>query len=124
MRKISWNIEKKIKYTVHNSVQSILDVPYFFQNILIDDQEKVYLAQNTINVKKAIEIAKNWIESGYNIGSDPKDSDDNFAFNLFRYINSKDIVLHKITGVLNTHDINILGYKINGKSFFTVLLQL
>ena len=119
-----WNIEKKIKYTVHNSVQSILDVPYFFQNILIDDQEKVYLAQNTINVKKAIEIAKNWIESGYNIGSDPKDSDDNFAFNLFRYINSKDIVLHKITGVLNTHDINILGYKINGKSFFTVLLQL
>ena len=46
------------------------------------------------------------------------------TFTLFRYINSTDIKKYKINGLSTEYDIKILGYKIEEKAFYTVLLDL
>ena len=74
--------------------------PYFFKNKLIKD--KIYLAQNTLSIQKAIKISNVWNEGGYNIGGDPKidetDEDIDQPFLLFSYKNSKDIIGYAING--------------------------
>ena len=64
------------------------------------------------------------MKSGFNIQDDAVGSNKAFKFKLYSYINSKNIVLHNIKGVSAPYDIRILGYKVEGVSFFTVLLQL
>ena len=117
-----WIQEQKIKYVVNHSVQVGVRNPYFFQNSLIDNQ--IYLAQNTENLQKAREVGETWMKSGFNIQDDAVGSSKAFKFKLYSYINSKNIVLHNIKGVSTPYDISILGYKVDGVSFFTVLLQL
>jgi len=118
-----WIDEQKIKYIIHDSVQVELETPYFFQNILIDDQ--IYLAQNTYSLKKAREIAENWFRFGFNIGKEAVGTDKKFKFNLYSYISSENIVNSKIRGVSTPYDIKILGYKLDDDiSFFTVLLEI
>jgi hypothetical protein len=114
--------EQKIKYVIHDSVQLHTNIPYFFQNGLIS--EKVYLAQNTNTIKKAIEIGKTWKEDGYNIAEEANDCESQWKITLYKYINSDSIVPYKVSGISNKWDIRIMGYKINGVSFFTVLLHL
>lgn len=117
-----WIQEQKIKYIVNNSVLVGVQYPYFFQNPLIDNQ--IYLAQNTDSLQKARETGETWMKSGFNIGQDAAGSVKRFKFKLYSYINSKNIVLHNIKGVSTPYDISILGYKVEGVSFFTVLLRL
>jgi hypothetical protein len=118
-----WNLEKKHNNRINNSVQEELQLPYFFQNQLVDNNT-FFLAQNTTTLEKAFAIAETWFESGYNPGYDAKDSKNRYEFNLYVYVNSIDIVLYKIKGAQTLNNIRILGYKIEGKSFFTVLLDL
>ena len=118
-----WIDEQKIKYIIHDSVQIDLETPYFFQNILIDDQ--IYLAQNTDSLKKAREIAENWFRLGFNIGKKAVGTDKKFKFKLYNYISSENIVNSKIRGVSTPYDIKIMGYKLDDDvSFFTLLLEI
>lgn len=119
-----WIQEQKIKYNLYNSVQTSKIIPYFFQNNLVGP--RIYLAQNTHNVYKAIEIAKVWLQSGYNIGADPKmvEEQNILKFTLYRYINPNDIKIYNVGNIPTPLDIRILGYKIDDESFYTVLLPL
>jgi hypothetical protein len=118
-----WIDEQKIKYIIHDSVQVDLEIPYFFQNSLIDN--KIYLAQNTNSLQKAREIAENWFKLGFNIGKEVVGTDKKFKFKLYSYINSENILNSKIRGVSTPYDIKIMGYKLDDDvSFFTVLLEI
>ena len=119
-----WIQEKKITYNINDSVQLELNSPYFFQNQLVEDK-KIFLAQNTNTLQKAIEIGKIWTESKFNIGEQVTENTlERLKFKLYRYINSEDIMSYKISGKSNTYDIQILGYKVNDSSLFTVLLNI
>jgi hypothetical protein len=118
-----WIQEHKIKYNLYDSVQVGIQTPYFFKNDLIGSQ--IYLAQNTYNVYKAIEIAKVWLQSEYNLGFDPiENTEELLNFQLYRYVNEKDIKPYNVTGIKTSLNIRMLGYKIDDNSFFTVLLPL
>ena len=120
-----WIQEQKTKYFLYDSVQPQLITPYFFKNDLVDD--KIYLAQNTDNIGKAMNIYNMWKKFNWNVGNDLITSNqlDRFlTFSLFRYINSTDIKKYKVGGLSTIYDIKILGYKIEEKSFYTVLLDL
>jgi len=118
-----WIKEKKINYNLYNSVQfGLFGVPYFFQNDLVD--KNIYLAQNTDDLQKAINIARTWLQDGYNSGNDQLLSNELFRFTLYRYVNPKDITLFRVSGNPTSLDIKMLGYKVGVRSLFTVLLQL
>ena len=84
-----WIQEQKTKYFLYDSVQPQLITPYFFKNDLVDD--KIYLAQNTDDIGKAMNIYNIWKKFNWNVGNDLITSNqlDRFlTFSLFRYINS------------------------------------
>lgn len=119
-----WIQEQKTKYFLYDSVQPHLLTPYFFKNELIDD--KIYLAQNTDDIVKAMNIYNIWKNSKYNpdileLGNDPLKI---LTFTLFRYINSTDIKKYKVGGLSTNDEIKIIGYKIEEKAFYTLLLDL
>lgn len=98
--------------------------PYFFKNDLIDN--KVYLAQNTNSISKAVKIALIWNNEKYNPGYDviiePEFDISSINFILYSYVNSKNIVKYNMNGKKDTN-IKIIGYKTDeGKNMFTVLL--
>ena len=72
-----------------------------------------------------MKIAKIWKKDGYNIGENPDMSDHEELGNflLFSYKNSKDIVGHMF-GEYDNDVFIVVGYKIDTKSLYTVLLQL
>lgn len=118
-----WIHEQKIKYNIYNSVQiGILGIPYFFHNKLIDN--KIYLAQNTDDLHKALKISQTWLQNGYNIGENPSPTNQLNQFTLYRYINPNDITLFRVGGIPTPLDIKIIGYKVGEHSLFTVLLPL
>ena len=118
-----WINEQNINYKLYNSVQlGLFEVPYFFQNDLVD--KNIYLAQNTDDLQKAIDISRTWLEDKYNPGNNPSLSNELFRFTLYRYVNPKDITLFRVSGKPTSLDIKILGYKVGVRSLFTVLLQL
>ena len=120
-----WNQEKNSKHVIHDSIQFDIDIPYFFKNPLIR-HGTMYLAQNTSNLKKAVEIAKVWSRSGFNIGGEAATGQEDVfdQFNLYRYLNHEDILDYIVEGSPNSYNIHVIGYKIKGVSFFTVLLKL
>ena len=65
-----WIRNQKIKYHLNKSIQIGNRLPYFFTNDMIS--EKMYLAQNTDSLGKAIKIAEIWSEHGYNPGENPE----------------------------------------------------
>lgn len=119
-----WNKEKNKKHVIYDSVQLDLDVPYFFKNANVNEGT-VYLAQNTPTLQKAMEIGETWAKSGFNVDGEAEgDKVVSFEFKLYRYINSKDIVLYNVEGDSNSFKIRILGWKYQGVSSFAVLLPL
>jgi len=119
-----WNNEKNNKHIIYDSVQLDFKVPYFFKNENVKSG-KVYLAQNTPTLQKAMEIGETWIKSGFNVDGEAKgDEDVSFEFKLYRYINSNDIVLYNVEGHPNSFKIRVLGWKYQGISSFAVLLPL
>ena len=122
-----WIQQQKTKYFLYDSAQPQLITTYFFKNTLVDD--KIYLAQNTDDIGKAMDIYNIWKKSKYNPNYEDVRAKGNdpiriLTFTLFRYINSTDIKKYKINGLSTEYDIKILGYKIEEKAFYTVLLDL
>ena len=119
-----WNREKNNKHGIYDSVQVDFNVPYFFKNAKVNS-DTVYLAQNTPTLQKAMEIGETWIKSGFNVDGEAEgDGVPSFEFKLYRYINSKDIVLYNVEGDPNSFKIRVLGWKSEGVSSFAVLLPL
>lgn len=117
-----WIQEKKVLYTLHDSIVIGRKYPYFFRNTNISDS--IFLAQNAFNLHRAIDIAAGWQKQKYNIGLYASDKTIlDYGFNLYSYINSENITKTYVEGNINT-DFNILGYKIEGKAYYTVLMDL
>jgi hypothetical protein len=113
--------ENNIKYTINNYIQIGLNIPYFFKNKLIDN--KVYLAQNSTSIEKAYDIATTWNTDGYNKGIFAENRKP-VSFNLYSYTSAYNIKKHSIKTTSSSQDIKILGYKIEDKPYYTVLLSL
>ena len=123
-----WINEQRLNYNLYHSIQPNKNLsPYFFKNKLISD--KIYLAQNTTSLQKALSIANVWNEDGYNIGGDPEidkiDPKDQ-TFLLYSYKNSKDITAYimRNKGNVTKNTPILVGYKIGDETFYTVLLDL
>lgn len=114
-------MEEKQKYIMHNSISIGKITPYFF-----NFKNKIYLAQNTDHIEKAINIARIWFEEGYNIGihSEPKDIDENVQISL--YIITKNGLTHKKTKgkITQYSDTSVIYYLVNKKKQYTVLLPI
>ena len=116
-----WISERNTKTNLHNSIQPELTIPYFFRNSLIGPE--IWLAQNTNSQNKALEIWKVWQDSHYNPGINVEDSKEtNNNYTLYSYKNNNDIIKYQVGTV--TENIKIIGYKIDGNMFFTILLPL
>ena len=114
--------ENNIKYTINNYIQIGLNIPYFFKNKLIDN--KVYLAQNSTSIEKAYDIATTWNTDGYNKGIFAENRKP-LSFNLYSYTSAYNIKKHSIKkNYSSPEDVKILGYKIEDKAYYTVLLSL
>jgi hypothetical protein len=116
-----WIQEQKKKYLIYDNVIIGAILPYFFKNSLIEN--KVYLAQNTDTLLKAVHISKIWKTDGYNPGSDVKEIDA-LACTLYSYVNPTNITPYQLSGRSNDMNIKLLGYKVNGVNMYTALLEL
>lgn len=115
-----WIQDNLIKNNLFNKIIDS-NQPYFFMNSLISD--KVFIAQNTNSLAKALDIANIWNIYGYNIFNSAVNTIQNFEFNLFVYSNSNDIEKIKVLGNKSPKPINIIGYKIDNNDAYTVLLN-
>ena len=113
--------ENNVNYILYDEVLIGSTKPYFFKNNLIDN--KIYLAQNTTSIGKACDIAINWFRNDYNIGVHSKDITP-VSFILYSYVNSENITSLSVNGKSFSHEVKIIGYKINDKAFYTPLLSL
>jgi len=117
-----WIIENNVVYNIHDEVKIGVNTPYFFKNKLIDN--RVYLAQNSHTLEKATDIAVSWVRKGYNVGIYAENRTP-VTFTLYSYINSNTILKGKqIKGKPFSEEVKIIGYKIDNKAEYTVLLPL
>jgi len=119
-----WIQESKFIYTINNSIVIGQNFPYFFKNDLVKDE--LFLAQNSNTLEKALSIAVAWQKQGYNPGiSDDFVIKKSYEFILYSYKSPENITEYKVTGNKKLEkDIRILGYKLSGVEFYTVLLSL
>ena len=116
-----WINEKALKLNVFtNSIHLGVDTPYYFRNTLISD--RIYMAQNTDSIEKAIKIALAWGEDGVNIGTNFEvEQVDIVPYTLYSYKNNSEIKRYRVGG--GDSRIEIIGYKYNDCPLFTVLLN-
>ena len=107
---------------IKDSIQTDTTRPYIFKNLLIDN--KVFLAQNTDSITKALEIGIVWKTNGFNLGETaPGQLTETPSFTLYSYENNTTITPYIIVGVDNEYDIKVIGYKDeDDNSLYTVLL--
>lgn len=118
-----WNNSLDGKTYLYKEVIPEIKTPYFFTNPIINDN--IYIAQNTDNIETALKICLNWEKHGYNIGY-YGESDNlvlDYSYTLYSYGNENDIDKYYIKSSINTN-MEIIGYKIEEKSFFTSLLKI
>jgi hypothetical protein len=120
-----WILTRNKQNILYSKILPENTEPYFFSNEKIKGDSRIFIAQNTDTIEKALNIIRIWKEKGYNMG-DKGNDDLSFSpsFNLWIYTNEKDIKLYDIIGKDILYPINILGYKNKGISGFTVLLPL
>ena len=118
-----WIQESKFSNHLHKDVVVGQPMPYFFKNDLVDE-DNVFLAQNANSLDMAIAIAVNWQKSGYNSGMNTDNITKKYAFTLYSYVNPDSITSQQVTGKEASKEIRILGYKLGGNPFYTVLLDL
>lgn len=119
-----WIQESALSFTVNEEVRMGTQLPYFFKNPNIQ-KGKIFLAQNTSDLKSAMEVCINWDRRGYNPGYfGTEDLKKNYKFNLYSYKSPDDIERYDIEGNDSKHRLNILGYKISGKPYYVSLLSL
>lgn len=120
-----WNEDMKNKYNLKDRVETEEISPYFFKNDIIN-KNKIFLAQNTDTIEKALYISEEWYINNYNsynnIPEDIKKSKSEFV--LYSYKNETDIKQYLIKGKKVEYKIRIIGYKKDDKTLFTVLLEL
>ena len=114
------------KYSLYNFINPNIIQPYFFKNDLVDNK-KIFIAQNTNSFINATQIGIDWVRKKYNSGY-YVDVDENkfeyFDCKLFSYENPSEINKFIVNiNNENSYGIKIIGYKINGESYFTTLLQ-
>ena len=112
------------KYSLYDFINPNLTQSYFFKNDLISN--KIFIAQNTNSFENANQIAIDWVRKKYNSGYyvEPEDDFEYFDCNLFAYENPSEINKFFVNmNNENSHGIKIVGYKINGESYFTTLLK-
>lgn len=120
---IKWIDEKNKNNFLSNEIIYEKSLPYFFRNQLINDN-KIYLVQNTDNYIKAQNIAIFWNNYRYNPGNNVVIEKTSICKAImYSYKNNKNINTYLIDGEDNDYNINIIGYKIEGKSLFSVLLE-
>lgn len=112
----------KIKNILYKDIQFQKRNPYFFKNQLIDNN--IYIAQNTDSIKKALNISLIWNKYKYNAGYDYEEEELNYEFILYSFTNFKNIKMYNIDGEENNYNIKIIGYNVNNKSMYTVLLNI
>lgn len=117
-----WISEHKRSYIIHSKVLPGTEVPYFFQNDLVGTD--IWLAQNTFDQEKAVQIWNTWHSKHYNPGTSGNDDDVSASFTLYSYRNQKDIKAYSIGKNPNRVNVKILGYKVQDDDFYTVLLPL
>ena len=115
------------KYSLYNFINPNIIQPYFFKNDLVDNK-KIFIAQNTTSFINATQIGIDWVRKKYNSGY-YVDVDENkfeyFDCKLFSYENPSEINKFIVNiNNENSYGIKIIGYKINGESYFTTLLQM
>jgi hypothetical protein len=126
---IESSLQDDIQYKLYDKILKESLSPYFFKNKNIDDS--VYLAQNTISIKKAIQIYLTWINNKYNPLYNPKDTEEDYGFIFYSYKNNNTIKPYYIQGKEYSKFIRIIGFKIFkdeeddiGHSYYTILLPL
>lgn len=115
---IKWIHENKSVYKLSSEVIVGQRTPYFFRNKLVG--KEMFLAQNVDTLWKAIEVGNTWKKRKYNPGPDI-DGKEKKSFVLYSYVNSKNITRYDVGKP--DESIKILGYKIDGVSFYTTLLR-
>jgi hypothetical protein len=118
-----WIQESRITYKLYDEIQQTY-IPYFFKNPNVDSQ--VYLAQNTTELKTALDIAITWNRKSYNPGVfGTEEIRKSYSFLLYNYKNKDEIELVQVDSKKEPKkEIKIIGYKINEKPGYTVLLDL
>ena len=133
---ITSNLQYDIQYKLYDVILRTSISPYFFKNSLVDNN--VYLAQNTISIKKALEIYKIWTIKHYNPLYNPQESNEDYGFIFYAYTNNNNIKPYYVKGEVKSKKlIRILGFKIFSmyedsegvereveKKLYTVLLPL
>ena len=112
------------KYSLYDFINPNLIQPYFLKNDRISNQ--IFIAQNTNSFENATQIAMDWTRKKYNSGYyvEPEKDFEYFDCNLFAYQNPSEINNFYVNiNNENSHGIKIVGYKINGESYFTTLLK-
>jgi len=110
---------------LYDFINPNLTQSYFFKNDLISN--KIFIAQNTNSFENATQIAIDWVRKKYNSGYYVELEEGDFEYfdcNLFSYENPSEINKFVVNmNNENSHGIKIVGYKINGESYFTTLLK-
>ena len=115
-----WIQERNFHYTLYDEVAIGKRVPYFFKNLSISDQ--VFLAQNVDSLQMAYSIGYNWVKNGYNLSqASAQKVPENFV--LYKYRGRNDIQKYMVGSEIDPI-VQILGYKISGTPFYTVLLNI
>jgi len=114
--------ESNIKNVLHDTVIVNQKTPYFFKNNRVS--KKILLAQNAISLKQALLIGNIWNNKHFNKGQYSKETEGPYTFILHSYKNSNNITSYRVKGNETLKDIHILGYKIEEKTFFTVLMDI
>lgn len=120
-----WINEKNESNDINDEIIPDIEKSYFFRNSNIENN-KLFIAQNTDSIVNAINIAINWYEYDYNIGNKSgfEEQLETPKFTLYSYINNKKINIYNVDGDEKEYNIKIIGYKIDGVTKFTVLLDI
>jgi hypothetical protein len=124
-----WIHENNASYALNDSIMIGNNNVYFFKNKLIGDT--VYIAQNATSMDNALDISNTWNKEGYNCGNfdckggvvEEKEGKGKEGFTLHNYIDSTSIESFEVKGDTEGKDTNIVGYKIEDKVYYTVLLS-
>ena len=102
----------------YNSIL-IRNSPYFFKNSIIGNQ--IFLAQNSNTLEKALSIAINWQNNGYN-NTNSFTNDVNYEFTIYFYYSPTRIIKKQVVGNKKPNkDILIM---ISHKTLYITLLSL
>lgn len=111
-----WLVQKNKKENIlENKIILDINYSYFIKNDIFGKDIK--MLKNTDDLNKAINICNTWNKQNY--VEEGKEDKTNLEYNLYSYVNNKDITIYN-----KNSDINIFGYKNNDKLLFTSILDL